>query len=375
MRVLHIVDSLGRGGAEIIVKGLLEHQRQDPDVFLYVLRSVKNPVFIDHPGVSVNGSESRFSLVPLLALRTWLKVHPIDVLHCHLFRSQVFGWLLKMLFFPKIKLVFHEHGRVFGSELGSAIGDRLYVTFLRIASLHVNGFIAISEATRNRLISRSGIRTDQINVLYNFIDPLFHNAEPRHREQGLIKSNQSSDESAFFVGFAGRLVQRKGWRTFVDAANRLLKRSPAFKFLIAGDGPEKQLVLEAINEKPEKDRVIYLGQVEDMKSFYTGLDCLVVPSFWEPQGLVEIEAQALGVPVVVSNAEALNEIVQDRRNGLLFETGNSSDLAEKILTLRLRPDLREKLATEGLATSMQYDVDRYVIKLRSLYGQILGRDQ
>jgi len=55
-----------------------------------------------------------------------------------------------------------------------------------------------------------------------------------------------------------------------------------------------------------------------MKSFYSGLDCLVVPSLWEPQGLVEIEAQALGVPVIVSNVEALNEIIHDGENGLLL---------------------------------------------------------
>ncbi len=372
MRALHVVDSLARGGAQIIVKGLLERQRQDPDVSLYVLRPVKNPVPVEHPRVTINDSEWRFSLMPLLGLRKWVSGHPVDVLHCHLFRSQVFGWLLKTLFFPRIKLIFHEHGRIFGSELGSVSGDRLYAAFLRIASLQVDGFIAISKATRNRLINRSRIRADKISVLYNFVDPLFRNADPvSDRGRRLDHSARGPDASDFRVGFAGRLVHRKGWLTFLDATDHVFGKFPAFKFLIAGDGPEKQRVLEAIRERARADRIIYFGQIEDMKSFYMGLNCLVVPSLWEPQGLVEIEAQALGVPVIASNTEALNEIIQDGQNGLLFETGNAEDLANKILLLRSQPDLRDKLTAGGLATSRQYDVERYVSQLRTIYEQLL----
>jgi glycosyltransferase involved in cell wall biosynthesis len=108
-----------------------------------------------------------------------------------------------------------------------------------------------------------------------------------------------------------------------------------------------------------------------MKAFYMDIDCLVVPSLWEPQGLVEIEAQTLGVPVVASNTEALNEIVQDGQNGLLFETGNATDLADKILLLQSQPDLCNKLIAGGLATSRQYDVAGYVSRLKTMYEQLL----
>lgn len=371
MRVLHVLDSLARGGAQIIVKGLLEHQRRDPGVSLYVLRSVKDPVSIEHPKVVVNNSKWSFSPIPLFSLRKSLDRRPVDILHCHLFRSQVFGWLLKMIFFPRIKLIFHEHGRIFGSELGSALGDRLYAAFLRIASPRVDGFIAISRATRNRLIDRSRIQADKIKVLYNFVDPLFRNVDPlSHGEQGSGGTARDRDASDFRVGFAGRLVHRKGWLTFLKAADHISGKSTAFKFLMAGDGPERQRALEAIKERPFADRIIYVGQIEDMTSFYASLDCLVVPSLWEPQGLVEIEAQALGVPVVASNTEALNEIIQDGQNGLLFETDNAADLAEKILLLRSQPDLCNKLAAGGLVTSRQYDIAHYTTQLGTFYEQL-----
>ncbi len=373
MRVLHVMDSLGRGGAEIVVKGLLEHQ-QDSKASLYVLRSVKNPIPIKHPEVVVNDSKSRFSLMPLFGLRRWLKAHPADVLHCHLFRSQVLGWLLKIFFFPNIKLVFHEHGRIFGSELGSVLEDRLYVTFIRIASARVDRFIAISRATQNRLITRSRVRADKISVLYNFIDPLFHStgasSDARWKLRDDARNHTASD---FRVGFAGRLVDRKGWRTFLDAADHVIRKLPGFKFLIAGDGSDKQLVLETIKKKNLNEHIIYIGQVEDMKSFYNGLDCLVVPSLWEPQGLVEIEAQASGVPVIASNTEALNEIIQAAQNGLLFEPGDARELAEKILLLQSQPGLSDKLIAGGLATSKLYEVSRYAFQLRKIYERLQPR--
>lgn len=372
MRVLHILDSLEMGGAEILIKGLFEH-RQDHDVSLYVLRPAQNPVPIEHSRVFVNGSKCRFSLRPLFSLRKWLKVQPVDVIHCHLFRSQVFGWLLKTLFFPRINLVFHEHGRIFGSELGSVLEDRLYVAFLRIASARVDCFIAISQATRNRLINRAGVRDGNISVLYNFVDPRFQNGDSSSDKDWKMQDNVSGNAACFRVGFAGRLVDRKGWRIFLDAADYVVRKLPGFKFMIAGNGPDKQLVLDTIKKKNLNDHVTYFGQVEDMKSFYSGLDCLVVPSLWEPQGLVEIEAQASGVPVIASNTEALNEIIQNAQNGLLFETGDAHDLAGKILLLRSQPEFYDKLIAGGLATSRQYEVSRYAFQLNEIYERLQPR--
>jgi glycosyltransferase involved in cell wall biosynthesis len=371
MRVLHIIDSLGAGGAERVVKNLLEYQ-QDKDLFLYAGRSVDHPLSIAHPNVMVHRSSSRFSLGPLQELRTWIHGHPVDVLHCHLFRAQVFGWLLKALYFPSIALVFHEHGRVFGSELNSIVEDRFYLAFLRIASTRVDRFIAISRATRSRLMSRAGIKAEKITTLYNFVDPEFcQPGRPSGRRLASRLQGPEGASSPFHVGFAGRLVPRKGVSTFLAAADLIAGQASGFKFLIAGDGPERESVQEKIRTGVLSGSVSYLGHVREIASFYNDLDCLVVPSTWEPQGLVEIEAQTLGVPVIVSNTEALNEIIQDGRNGLLFETGNAADLAAKIQMLQSQAGLCHRLMEGGLQTARQYDIGRYVAQLETLYGDVV----
>ena len=372
MRVLHIIDSLGAGGAERVVKNLLEY-RHDKDLFLYALRSVERPLLVAHPNVMTYPFSSRFTLGPLQKLRAWIHAHPVDILHCHLFRAQVFGWLLKAFYFPKTALVFHEHGRVFGSELNSIVEDRLYLAFLRIASTRVDRFIAISRATRSRLMSRAVIKVGKITTLYNFVDPEFcqPGRSSGHRSASRLQGLEGAS-SPFHVGFAGRLVPRKGVRTFLAAAELIAGQASGFKFLIAGDGPEREWVQEKARTGVLSGSVSYLGHIRDIASFYNDLDCLVVPSTWEPQGLVEIEAQTLGVPVIVSDTEALNEIIQDGQNGLLFETGNAADLAAKIQLLQSQPGLCHRLMAGGLETARQYDISRYVAQLETLYEDVVS---
>jgi glycosyltransferase involved in cell wall biosynthesis len=371
MRVLHIIDSLGAGGAERIAKNLLEFQPSE-DVFLYALRSVDRPLVIAHPNVKAHPSSSRFSPMPLQELLTWIRASNISVLHCHLFRSQVFGWLLKTFYFPKIALVFHEHGRIFGPDFSSRLEDKSFLAFLRVASSRVDRFIAISVATRNRLISRARVKTEKITTLYNFVDPAFYQQGSASDHQLAKRSRDGQRSSAFRVGFAGRLVPRKGVGTFLDAAELIGDRDLGFKFLIAGEGPQRRWVKKRIQKGGLSGSVSYLGHVSEITSFYNEIDCLVVPSEWEPQGLVEIEAQTLGVPVIASDTEALNEIIQDGQNGLLFEMGNATDLAAKVELLRSQSGLCTRLIAGGLQSARQYDISRYVAQLETLYEQVVS---
>lgn len=118
--VLHLVDSLGLGGTQTILKDYFESRSGDRTVHLYALRKVPRQTVIAHSNVQVNSSASRFSIAPLFHLRRLVRERGIGILHCHLFRAQVFGFLLKALFFPRITLVFHEHGRAVGREGESA---------------------------------------------------------------------------------------------------------------------------------------------------------------------------------------------------------------------------------------------------------------
>jgi glycosyltransferase involved in cell wall biosynthesis len=222
-RVLHLVDSLGLGGTQAILRDYFGAHLGDPTVHLYGLRTVPRQMHIDHPNVAVNRSPLRFSLLPLLPLRRLVLREGIGVLHCHLFRAQVFGYLLKRLFFPKITLVFHEHGRVVGREGESGFRGRDVPLFLRVSWRHVDRFICISEHTSSRLLKLIPGAAPTTIVVSNPI-PVYPQ-EGQEFDRVALRREHGIPEDAFVVGFAARLIERKGWADFLEAVARVTRHA------------------------------------------------------------------------------------------------------------------------------------------------------
>ena len=369
-RVLHLVDSLGLGGTQAILKDYFGARPGDAAVHLYGLRTVPRQMHIDHPNVAVNRSPLRFSLLPLLDLRRFVLREDIGVLHCHLFRAQVFGFLLKLLFFPRIVLVFHEHGRVVGREGESGFEDAMFRGFLRVSWRQVDRFICISDHTRSRLLKLIPGAAPTTIVVSNPI-PVY----PLHGEavdRPALRRAHGVPPDAFVVGFAARLVERKGWRDFLDAIAHLAPALPIY-FLLAGDGEDRAQAEARVRELGLSSRGRLLGHIEWMEAFYECLDCFVMPSHWEPHGLAHLEAQGFGVATVVARVPGLESTVHSEVDALLFEAGNIEALAACIERLARDAALRGKLGVGGRANSERYTMDAFASTLDTIYAN-LGKE-
>ncbi|MDD4188413.1 MAG: glycosyltransferase family 4 protein [Bacilli bacterium] len=363
IKILHIIDSLGLGGAQTVVKGVFEFQKNNKNIFLFALRNRDILMEVKHANVQIFNSSKKYSFAPLFALRDLIKREEISILHCHLFKSQIFGLLLKKIWFRNIKLIFHEHGEIFENHI-------TYILFMRASRSTINRIIAVSNATKENLTAKAGIKDNKIQVLYNFVDLNKFNKKnvtwniEAEREKLGIQNNE------FAVGFAARLVKRKGWEEFVQSAKLLKIQHPSIKFVIAGNGKDEVELLNFIKKNNLKNNIIFLGYVSDMAKFYSLLDCFVIPSHWEPMGLTEIEAQALSVPVISANVPALNEIIIDNENGFMFEVKNSQDLSMKIELIYKDEKARNKFAKNGLESVIKYDLKNYINNLNKVYEDI-----
>ena len=364
MRILNIIDHLSLGGAQAVVKGTIENCQRN-NHFLFVLRKTDITISIDQPNVFIFDSDIKYSLKPLKELKEIIDNEKIEVLHCHLFRAQFLGWLLKKRYFPEIKIIFHEHGRIFSDIY-------LYNLFIKHSVSQVDLFLAVSEATKKHLIRNANIPDNKIKVLYNFVDTrkynrsnILWNIEEERIRLGINRHD-------FVVGFAARMTERKGWHIFVEAADSVLKKCPNIKFLIAGDGKDKERLIRLINRKNLFNKIIFIGYISNMVWFYSLLNCFIIPSQWEPMGLTDIEAQAMGIPVISSDVEALNEIIKDEENGLLFEANNHNDLAKKIIRLRQYSETRQKLINGGYETVKKFNLDAYLLDLNMQYEGLIN---
>lgn len=347
MKVLHIIDHLGLGGAQSVVKTIFEAQRANDNIFLLALRNQQRNIDIDHQNVHCYYSSSKYSFRSLFEILEIVKKREICILHCHLPRSQFCGWLIKLIWFPELKLVFHEHGDIFGSQKSGWLANPLFARFLRLANSKINCLIAVSESTKKKLIEKKTVSPAKITVLLN----------PTMKIQKKSKTKARKESDPFTVGFAGRITEIKGWRVFLRCAETIFAEKKKICFLVAGDGPNRKALENSIRKSSAKKTIKYLGQVQDMANFYSQIDCLAVPSYWESACLVVTEAMEYGIPVIGSDVEAINEFISDNRNGLLFKPRDSQDLADKILLLHQDHQLRQRIVNakgSGAPNPLEY---------------------
>lgn len=174
---------------------------------------------------------------------------------------------------------------------------------------HVDKFITPTQFTANWLVENTDIKPEQIDVIPCLIEMPVTTANPVEGQ---------------YIAFAGRFVAEKGVDVAITAA-----RKAGLPLWLAGDS-------ENCHELQDDDDIHYLTthNPEELATFYRGARMTVMPSIWfETFGIVVGESMSHGVPVLASNIGALAETTLDGITGLLFETGNSDDLAKKMRLL------------------------------------------
>lgn len=364
-KVLHLIDSLAFGGAQTVVKGIFESQSTNLNFFLFALRRRETLVEVNHPNVQIYNSTKKYSFTPLFILRDLINKENINILHCHLFRSIFFGLIVKLFFFPKIKLIFHIHGSILEHPL-------LYMLFFNFFQKKIDVFIAVSFLIKKEILKITKVPESKIIVLYNFVDLSKFNKNKIYWDIVKFKKDLGLNNNDFVVGFGARLVKLKGWTEFLEAASLITKEKKvqSIKFFIVGDGKDKLKMLSVLKKLNLNQSVFYLGYEPDMIKFYSILDCFVMPSHREAMGIAELEAQALGVPVVVSDIPGLAEIIINNQNGITFMVGNSFDLAEKIKLIANNYELRKSIIKNSLNNISKYSLENYLITLNKIYEDI-----
>jgi glycogen(starch) synthase len=135
--------------------------------------------------------------------------------------------------------------------------------------------------------------------------------------------------------FSGRLVYEKGVHDLLRAMSRLRRRHPGIRLVIAGTGPHDSALREQARRLRLGRSVRFAGFVADdeLAALAAAADCAVVPSIYEPFGLVALEAAAAGTPLVVADVGGLRELVDHGITGLRFSPGDVAGLADAVSAL------------------------------------------
>jgi glycogen(starch) synthase len=178
------------------------------------------------------------------------------------------------------------------------------------------------------------------------------------------------------VLLVGRLVYEKGFQLALEALPGVIERVPGVRFLVAGSGTHEQSLKAQARELGLTDRGGFLGWIGDdvLHSLYRIADLCVVPSIYEPFGLVALEAMASGCPCIVADTGGLREVVPvGERVGLRFNGGDPAHLGVMIERLLVDEPLRERLVTEASEHVLRFDWDDIALRTQATYDEIAGR--
>ena len=161
------------------------------------------------------------------------------------------------------------------------------------------------------------------------------------REKYKIKSEK------IVFGFVGRITRDKGINELFGAFQNLLLEAPNSVLMLVGDFEgEEDLKQEKLHWAKESKNVIFVSSVQDIEKYYAALDILILPSYREGFGNVVIEAEAMGVPVIVSAIPGPIDAMQDEVTGLQSKLKDQNDLYEKMERL-LEENVRKSYSTEA----------------------------
>ena len=194
-----------------------------------------------------------------------------------------------------------------------------------------------------------GVDEARVHVIPNGIDPL--DLAPVDDLAALRAQFAAPTEK--LVLLIGRLVYEKGFQLALDALPRVIARVDGVRFLVAGSGTARGRAQGAGAAPRPRRHGTFLGWIGDdvLHSLYRIADLCVVPSIYEPFGLVALEAMASGCPCIVADTGGLREVVPNDDVGLRFRARDPRSLAQMMTRVLANPALRFRLVTEARPTS------------------------
>jgi glycogen synthase len=209
----------------------------------------------------------------------------------------------------------------------------------------------------------------RIVVIPNGIDP----SELRPAGDLQALRSRFAEPSEKLVLFVGRLVYEKGFQLALDALPGVVERVEGVRFLVAGSGTHEHELKAQAERLGLSAHGSFLGWIGDdvLHSLYRIADLCVVPSIYEPFGLVALEAMASGCPCIVADTGGLREVVPvGERVGLRFNGGDAEHLGVMIERLLVDEPLRERLVTEASEHVLRFDWDDIAQRTHAVYSQL-----
>lgn len=347
--ILFIVRTMGLGGTENVVLQLCEILSEKVNKIIVCSSGGVHDKKLQEMGI-------KHYIIPDIASK-----NPVDILKsCRLIKNVIDK--------EQITIV-HSHHRMaaFYAELvapksvikvanaHNTFTDKKKLTRLSYRNTTI---VAVGEMVKKNLTEFFHIPKEQIYVIHNAVKPFDGDVVP------IEVLYQEHERGNILIGNIGRLSKQKGLSYFIDAAEITIKTHSMARFIIVGDGEDKDRLIEQVNVKQLQDKILFLGYRNDIQNVMSQLDFIVLSSLWEGFPLTPIEAYSVGKTVIGTAVDGTPEIIRDGIDGYLVEPCNPMQLAQKMNELIENPEMRDSM---GVQAMKRYQDEFSFEKMKQLY--------
>ena len=232
--------------------------------------------------------------------------------------------------------------------------------------------IACSFYMREQIADIFGVEESRVSVIPNGIDP--SDLQPQDPGELRRLRLEFAEPDQKLVLLVGRLVYEKGFQLALEAMPGVIERLPGTRFLVAGSGTHEMELRRQADELGLMDHGTFLGWIGDdvLHSLYRIADVCVIPSLYEPFGLVALEAMASDCPCIVADTGGLREIVSHGEVGLRFRARDPASLGEMVERVLTDAELRDRLVAEGSEHVLHFDWADVAESTAEIYGELAG---
>ena len=221
----------------------------------------------------------------------------------------------------------------------------------RLLTHWTDGYIGMAQAHGRHLIEAEGFPAEKVHVIPNGVD-----VERFNPMQGgeAVRRKLGIAATAPVIGTVAALRPEKNHALFLRAAKIVRDRIPEANFVIVGDGPQREALVQLTGELDLGDAVHFLGNRSDVPEILAALDVFALPSRIEASPVSILEAMASGKPVVAPRAGSIDESVSDGETGFLTEPGNVRQVADRLAELASDRERARRMGQAGRAVVVDH---------------------
>ncbi|MDD4013820.1 MAG: glycosyltransferase, partial [Candidatus Omnitrophica bacterium] len=367
IRIMHLIPSLGLGGAEKVLLALSRGIDRDKYA-LMVAYWGDNETLLEQ--FRTAGTEVvKLDLNKVVSIDSVKKVSDLlrkfsaDIIHTHFIDAHLLGYLAALL--SGVPSVVHIHSYPFPSKM-------THRARYRLMSMTTSVFICVSDAVRKYLIHDVGISPVKTTVVYNGTDLPENFGKKSDEEKRSIRGSFGIGERSRVVGNVSRLVKCKGHECLIRAMPHIVKKYDDVRCLIVGGGVLLEELKSLAMELGVADKVIFSGERNDVESLLSIMDVFAYPTLDEGMGIAVLEAMWAQKPISASRYTAIPELIEDGKEGILVNPRDPEALAGAVLKLLHNTEYSEKIALAAKERAGKFSNLAMVKNMEKVYRRMIS---